>query len=311
MRQALEYARRSKAGLIFEVKQGWVSRGAEISWLSQYPREAEILLPPVTALEVISHRIEDDIVIVTMQPSIKPTLVRAGEDDLYREKLQAESQAAAKAIARGSRARRQLRNVGRVVELRTAEARAQWQRSMLEAKLASALALHARTQSELAHARADAVHERWERCADASHRDELQQQLTAAQEELKKRMAEVRRAKANAQAAQEAESTAAKMMKYEMSQDGSPHLARTKAQEAVAEAAAKPHASVQPAVATAETHSLQRAGPSLGSGVDRRSRDGVSCDGGGKQVVNRAVERDLSVTSGPCWIAVDSPCSEL
>ena len=44
---ARSYALASKgARLIFEVHQGAVSRGADISWLSQFPSEAEILFPP-------------------------------------------------------------------------------------------------------------------------------------------------------------------------------------------------------------------------------------------------------------------------
>ena len=34
---AMEYARRSKAGMVFEIRQGLVDRGADLSWLSQYP----------------------------------------------------------------------------------------------------------------------------------------------------------------------------------------------------------------------------------------------------------------------------------
>lgn len=44
--EAIHYAMRSDAKLIFEVQQSYVGRGASISWLSQYPTEAEILFPP-------------------------------------------------------------------------------------------------------------------------------------------------------------------------------------------------------------------------------------------------------------------------
>ena len=51
---ALEYAGRSDAKLLFELRLGFVSRGADIGQfeLSQYPSEGEILLPPLTALQV-------------------------------------------------------------------------------------------------------------------------------------------------------------------------------------------------------------------------------------------------------------------
>ena len=35
---ALDYASRGKAGVIFEIMQGMVDRGADLSWLSQYPQ---------------------------------------------------------------------------------------------------------------------------------------------------------------------------------------------------------------------------------------------------------------------------------
>ena len=38
-----------KAGLLFEIQMGIIDRGAEISWLSQYPHEKEILFAPSPA----------------------------------------------------------------------------------------------------------------------------------------------------------------------------------------------------------------------------------------------------------------------
>ena len=40
---ALGYASGGTVGIVFEIAQGMVDRGADISWLSQYPHEAEIL----------------------------------------------------------------------------------------------------------------------------------------------------------------------------------------------------------------------------------------------------------------------------
>lgn len=37
---------------LFEAQMGMVDRGAQLDWLSQYPHEKEILLPPLTAIEV-------------------------------------------------------------------------------------------------------------------------------------------------------------------------------------------------------------------------------------------------------------------
>ena len=59
--EALRYVRRSKAKLLFEVHQGMAARGAEISWLSQYPHEAEILFAPLTGMEVRGSRVEGSV----------------------------------------------------------------------------------------------------------------------------------------------------------------------------------------------------------------------------------------------------------
>ena len=45
--------------LILEMQMGIVSRGAFLGWLSQYPDESEILLPPLTGLEVTAFKSDD------------------------------------------------------------------------------------------------------------------------------------------------------------------------------------------------------------------------------------------------------------
>ena len=69
---AMDYASLTKAKLLFEVQLGFVARGADLGahGLSQYPSEAEILMPPVTALQVLSHRVEQDVVVVVLRPTI-------------------------------------------------------------------------------------------------------------------------------------------------------------------------------------------------------------------------------------------------
>ena len=82
--------------LIFEIQQGMVSRGANISWLSMYPAEDEgsslgssliaafpprhsshfawiswhgaVLFPPCTSLEVWGNRVEGSVVVVELRP---------------------------------------------------------------------------------------------------------------------------------------------------------------------------------------------------------------------------------------------------
>ena len=43
----------SKMGIVLEIRQGMVNRGADISWLSQYPLEKETLFGPLTGIEVL------------------------------------------------------------------------------------------------------------------------------------------------------------------------------------------------------------------------------------------------------------------
>jgi hypothetical protein len=48
---AIHYAE-SKMPTVFEIRVGAVDRGAPLKWVSQYPGEEEILLPPRSFLEV-------------------------------------------------------------------------------------------------------------------------------------------------------------------------------------------------------------------------------------------------------------------
>jgi hypothetical protein len=43
---------RSQRGTVLEIAAGEIDKGASISFLSQYPGEAEFLLPPLSCLEV-------------------------------------------------------------------------------------------------------------------------------------------------------------------------------------------------------------------------------------------------------------------
>jgi hypothetical protein len=55
---ALLYAQPNRAGqcsMVFEIQMGMIDRGAEISWVSQYPNEAEILFAPLTGLEMVGE----------------------------------------------------------------------------------------------------------------------------------------------------------------------------------------------------------------------------------------------------------------
>ena len=50
-----------------------VNRGADISWLSQYPHEKEILFGPLTGIEVLDTRIDGTVVEIICDFSINLT----------------------------------------------------------------------------------------------------------------------------------------------------------------------------------------------------------------------------------------------
>jgi len=56
--------------MVFELVQGMVDRGADISWLSQYPHEQEVVFAPLTCIEVQRSRVDGNMIIVTMSISI-------------------------------------------------------------------------------------------------------------------------------------------------------------------------------------------------------------------------------------------------
>ena len=72
--EAIKYAASGRtAPLIFEIQQGMIDRGADISFLSQYPFEKEILFNPLTGLEVRGSRVEGSVLIVEMKLSFNLT----------------------------------------------------------------------------------------------------------------------------------------------------------------------------------------------------------------------------------------------
>ena len=61
---AMQYAASGGRGVVFEIQQGMIDRGADIGGLSQYPHEAEILFAPLTGLEVQSTRCDKTVLVV-------------------------------------------------------------------------------------------------------------------------------------------------------------------------------------------------------------------------------------------------------
>ena len=56
-----------KGGYLFELQTGMVTRGASLQWLSYYPEETEVCLPPCTAVELRrKDRIDHGAVVVEL-----------------------------------------------------------------------------------------------------------------------------------------------------------------------------------------------------------------------------------------------------
>ena len=96
---ASSYASGGGAGLLLELEQGMVDRGAELSWLSQYPHEAEVLFAPLTGIELKDHRVEGSVIVAEMSVAVNlmaPTIEKVVSKmqrshmqllDLLRDKL--------------------------------------------------------------------------------------------------------------------------------------------------------------------------------------------------------------------------------
>merc|ERR1719247_2903179 len=55
---------------IFEMQMGMVDRGADLTWLSQYPHEREVLLPPLTGIEALGTDVEGSMLIIHSRLSL-------------------------------------------------------------------------------------------------------------------------------------------------------------------------------------------------------------------------------------------------
>ena len=83
---ASSHGRGDSLGIVFEMKQGMVNRGCELSWLSQYPFEREILFAPLTALEVVHTRVQNEVLVLEIVPTINQT-AETIEAVIYRMQL--------------------------------------------------------------------------------------------------------------------------------------------------------------------------------------------------------------------------------
>ena len=67
---SMQYASSGSVSTIFEINMGMVDRGADLSWVSQYPHEEEICFAPLTGLEVTSTRVENSVLVVAVRLNI-------------------------------------------------------------------------------------------------------------------------------------------------------------------------------------------------------------------------------------------------
>jgi hypothetical protein len=70
---ALQYSGASSGKLlptILEITIGKTSTGADISWLSQFECEREILFPPLTHLEIVDAHEENGVLVVKVKPTV-------------------------------------------------------------------------------------------------------------------------------------------------------------------------------------------------------------------------------------------------
>ena len=77
-------SKRDGPSILFEAQMGMIDRGADVSWLSQFPHEAEILFPPLTGMEVRGSRVEGTVQVFVMAFTVNMsalTIEQAGVQD--------------------------------------------------------------------------------------------------------------------------------------------------------------------------------------------------------------------------------------
>ena len=80
--QAFDYAggddyEHARVSIIYEMALGMTDRGCDMEWISQYPHEKEILLPPLVGFQAVNTRVERKTLVVELRPSLNlnsPTL---------------------------------------------------------------------------------------------------------------------------------------------------------------------------------------------------------------------------------------------
>lgn len=65
-----------KAAMVYEISLGMADGGADLSWLSQYPFEKEVLLAPCTLFEVTGNYVDGSVVVMKLRPATGSRLSR-------------------------------------------------------------------------------------------------------------------------------------------------------------------------------------------------------------------------------------------
>lgn len=60
---AMKYVARGKTPILFEIEMGMVDRGCELSWISQYPHEEEVLFAPLTGLQLMRMHVDGSVLV--------------------------------------------------------------------------------------------------------------------------------------------------------------------------------------------------------------------------------------------------------
>lgn len=74
--QALHYAQ-GGASTVLEMEMGLLDRGAELSWLSQYPHEREVLFPPLMGLQALATRVKGSVLLAEIRLNLNMQQCRA------------------------------------------------------------------------------------------------------------------------------------------------------------------------------------------------------------------------------------------
>ena len=192
----MDYARRSMAPLLFELRLGFVARGADIGkWgLSQYPSEGEILLPPLTAMQMVDSRVEKDIVIVTFRPTVKATMIQTGGDDVKRYQLQEMAVAKAKEEAEQAAAEQAaMEALERHKKENADEAARQWKLTMAETRVKAAQQQAANLKVQLAECRKRELAEKMKRHMSFKHEETYHEEHEKLEEEMRQQLAQLQK----------------------------------------------------------------------------------------------------------------------